>query len=167
MKKLIASLGVLLLTWSIGSQAADIPPMQVDLAKMTMVVEVEDGISGEDVDESIKSLAATEGIFYVFYAPLYKQIEAVTGTPYRHLSLHMICDAATAAKMVDFNPLLATMMPCRIAVVQDKEGKLWLYTTNPDMFTMDPNMPEDLRPVALDVANKIKAIMNGAAAGDF
>jgi hypothetical protein len=71
MRKLIASVGVLLLTWSIGSLAADTPPMKFDLAKMTMVVEVEEGISGEDVDESIKSLAATEGIFYVFYAPLY------------------------------------------------------------------------------------------------
>jgi len=49
MRKLIASVGVLLLTWSIGSLAADTPPMKFDLAKMTMVVEVEEGITGEDV----------------------------------------------------------------------------------------------------------------------
>lgn len=170
MRVSIASLGLSLLLLAGLARADAPPPPQVgafDLAKMTLAVEVEEGLSGEDVDESIKSLAAGNGIFYVFYAPLYKQIEAVTGTPYRHLSIHMLCDAATAAKMVDYNPLLATMMPCRISVVQDPSGKLWIFTTNPDIFTMDPNMPEDLRPIALDVANKIKAIVTGAAAGEF
>ena len=147
-------------------QAADQPAF--DLAQMTLVVEAEEGLTGEDIDESIKSLAASEGIFYVFFAPIYKQIESVTGTPYRHLSVHMLCDVTAAAKMVDYNPLLATMMPCRIAVVQDKDtGKMFLYTTNPDIFTMDPNMPASLLPVAQKVADQLKAIIHGAAAGDF
>lgn len=166
MKKFFVPVLAALFALSGTAAAADQPAF--DLSKMTLVVPAEEGLSGEDIDESIKSLAASEGIFYVFYAPLYKQIESVTGTPFRHLSIHMVCDAATAAKMIDYNPLLATMMPCRVAVVADKEtGKISLYTTNPDIFTMDPNMPEELRPVAEKVASQLKAIINGAAAGEF
>lgn len=160
------TLGLLMAAGVVGAQEP-VAPSPFDLSKMTLAVQVEEGLSGDDVDESIKSLATTHGIFYVFFAPLYKQIEAVTGEPFRHLSIHMLCDAATAGKMVDYQALLATMMPCRIAVVEDPDGKLWIYTTNPDIFTMDPNMPEDLQPIALGVANKIKAIVQGAAAGDF
>ena len=142
-------------------------PPPFDLSMMTLKVEVEEGITAEEVDDSIKSLATSEGIFYVFYAPLYKQIEALTGTPFRHLSIHLLCDAVIAGKMVDYDDMLSTMMPCRISVVEDKAGKLWLYTTNPDLFISDPNMPDDLRPIAESVATKIKNIMKGAAAGEF
>ena len=166
MKKFCVPVWVALFALIGTVQAADQPAF--DLAGMTLVVEAEEGLSGEDIDESIKSLAASEGIFYVFYAPIYKQIEAVTGNKYRHLSVHMLCDVVAAAKMVDYNPLLSTMMPCRISVVEDKDsGKFFLYTTNPDLFTMDPNMPEELRPYALKVGSQLKAIINGAAAGEF
>ena len=138
-----------------------------DLSMMTLKVEVEEGITAEEVDESIKSLATSEGIFYVFYAPLYKQIEAITGKPFRHLSIHMLCDAVIGGQMVDYENMLSTMMPCRISVVEDKNGKIALYTTNPDLFIADPNMPENLRPLAEKVASQIKNIMHGAAAGEF
>ena len=166
MKKIFVPVLAALFAFVGVATAADQPAF--DLAQMTLSVEAEEGLSGEDIDESIKSLAASEGIFYVFYAPIYKQIKSVTGKEYRHLSVHMLCDVTAAAKMVDYNPLLATMMPCRIAVVQDKDtGKMFLYTTNPDIFTMDPNMPAELRPVAQKVADQLKAIIHGAAAGDF
>ena len=165
MKKLLFPLLITLLLVTAPLRAEQ--PAAFDLGALTLKIPVEEGITGPEVDESIKSLATSEGIFYVFYAPLYKQIEAVTGTPFRHLSIHMLCDAETAAEMVNYEDMLSTMMPCRISVVEDKSGKLWLYTTNPDIFTMDPNMPANLRPIAESVADKIKNIMNGAAAGEF
>jgi uncharacterized protein (DUF302 family) len=139
----------------------------MSLEDMLVKIPVEEGISGEEVDESIRSLSVSEGIFYVFYAPLYKQVEAVTGEPYRHLSIHNICDAKIGAEMADYNDALVIMMPCRISVVEDKDGKLWLYTTNPDLIVNDPNLPPDIKAKAKKVADKLISIMEKAAAGEF
>jgi len=52
------------------------------------------------------------------------KLKNVTGEPYRHLSIHNICDAATAGKIADIDDRYSVILPCRIAVVEGKDGKI-------------------------------------------
>ncbi|MBT7307247.1 MAG: DUF302 domain-containing protein [Gammaproteobacteria bacterium] len=127
---------------------------------------VDEGITGDDVDESIKQLAISEGILHVAMFPLNKQVEKVTGKPFRHLSIHNICDAKTAAILADVSDAFVIVMPCRIAVVEGKDGILRMWSMNPDMITM-MDMPAAAKKLAKAVSTKINNIITGAAEGAF
>ena len=59
-------------------------------------------------------------------------------------------------------------MPCRIAIVEDKNGRLWLYSMNLDlMIHGGKELPDNLKSAALRVRDTIKEIMQGAANGEF
>jgi uncharacterized protein (DUF302 family) len=134
--------------------------------QMVQVTEVDEGITGPEVDESIKSMATNESILHVAMFPLSEQITNVTGKPYRHLTIHNICDAATAGKIADIDDRYAVILPCRIAVVEGKDGKIRMISMNPDvMHAMQ--LPEDALGPAMDVAEKMNAIIEGAQEGSF
>ncbi len=134
-----------------------------DLYVATPVV---DGISAAEVDDSIKQLAIGEGILHVAMFPLSKQVAKVTGEPFRHLSIHNICDAKTAAQLADVSDAFVIVMPCRVAVVEGKDGMVRLWSMNPDMIKM-MQMPEAERKLAVVIADKINRIIAGAAEGAF
>ena len=134
--------------------------------QMVQVTEVDEGITGKEVDESIKSMAVNESILHVAMFPLSQQIANVTGKPYRHLSIHNICDAQTAGKIADIDDRYAVILPCRIAVVEGKDGKIRMISMNPDVMQA-MNLPEDALGPAMDVAEKMNAILEGAKEGSF
>ena len=134
--------------------------------QMVQVTEVDEGITGAEVDESIKSMAVNESILHVAMFPLSQQIANVTGKPYRHLSIHNICDAQTAGKIADIDDRYAVILPCRIAVVEGKDGKIRMISMNPDVMQA-MNLPEDALGPAMDVAEKMNAILEGAKEGSF
>ncbi len=133
---------------------------------MVLVTEVDEGITGPEVDESIKSMATNENILHVAMFPLSKQIESVTGKPYRHLSIHNICDATTAAKIADIDDRYAVILPCRIAVVEGKDKKIRMISMNPEVMQA-MSLPDDALGPAMDVAKKMDAIITGAKEGSF
>ncbi len=129
---------------------------------------VNDDLTFEDLDETIKSVAAENNIKDVGALPLSNQIEAMTGGKYRKVKIYLYCNPLTAAKMLDFDDAYAAYLPCRVTVVEDKEGKLWLYTLNMDpMIYGGKVLPPELRKEALDIKEKIMAIGKRAAEGDF
>lgn len=135
---------------------------------MVLAVPVKDGIAVEDVKESLKSLANARNFLFVGEAPFYKQVEAITGKPYRHVAFMSFCDARVGKMMAEYNNAYTAFMPCRISVVEDEKGKLWLYTMRLDMMIFGgKTLPPELRKEALRVWNVIQEIMNGAANGDF
>jgi uncharacterized protein (DUF302 family) len=135
---------------------------------MMWAVQVEEGLSAEDVIDSMKSLATSRSFLFVGESPFYKQIKAITGEDYRYVNFLSFCDAQVGKRMLEYRDQYSGFMPCRIALVEDKNGRLWLYSMNLDlMIHGGKKLPDDLKADAIRVRDNIKAIMEGAAVGEF
>jgi uncharacterized protein (DUF302 family) len=131
-------------------------------------VPVAEDQSAEDVDETMRSVANEHNFKNVGVLPLSAQVEAMTGEKQRYLKIYMFCDPLIAAKMVDFSDAFSAYLPCRISVIEDKTGKLWIYTLNMDMMIHGgKTLPPDLFAEANKIKDTILDIMNRGAAGDF
>jgi hypothetical protein len=131
-------------------------------------VKVEDGLTIEDVEETMRSVAIELNIKNVGELALSERVSLMRGEPYRYVKVFMFCNALTAAEMLDFNDAYAAYLPCRITLVEDQEGQLWLYTLNMDpMIYGGTPLPEALKKETLRVKSVILAIMNRGASGEF
>jgi hypothetical protein len=132
------------------------------------VERVKDGLSPQDVADSLKSLATQQNLLFVGEAPFYKQVEAVTGKPYRFIAFYSFCDARVGAQMADYNNTYAAFMPCRIALVQNADGSLWLQMMDLDMLIHGGKpLPPDLKANAIKVRQALDNVITGAARGEF
>ena len=131
-------------------------------------VPVEEGLSAEDVEDAMRSVANERNFKNVGELPLSEQVAAMTGKDQRFWKIYMFCDPLTAAKMVNYSDAFSAYLPCRIALVEDKTGQLWLYTLNMDMMIHGgTELPDELYEEATKVKEIILDIMNRGAAGDF
>jgi hypothetical protein len=135
---------------------------------MMWSVPVQEGLDTEDVVTSLKSLATSKNLLFVGESPFYKQVEAITGEPYRYVNFLSFCDAQVGREMLEYRDQYSGFMPCRIALVEDRAGNLALYSMNLDLMIHGGRpLPPDLKQDAMQVRDKILAIMHGAAAGEF
>jgi uncharacterized protein (DUF302 family) len=131
-------------------------------------VQVEEDLTIEDVDETVKAVANELNIKNVGELPLSDQVEAMTGEKSRYFKIYMFCNALTAAQMLDYSDAYSAYLPCRISLVEDKQGKLWLYSLNMDaMIYGGRPLPPALKEEAMGVKKIIQEIMNRGAEGDF
>ncbi|MEW8046364.1 MAG: DUF302 domain-containing protein, partial [Candidatus Thiodiazotropha sp.] len=73
-----------------------------------------------------------------------------------------------AAKMLDYSDAYSAYLPCRITLIEDQQGKLWLTALNMDMMIYGGKpLPPDLKEEALLVKDYILDIMNRGATGEF
>lgn len=131
-------------------------------------VPVAEGMSAEDVEESMKFIANEHNISNVGELPLSKDVEAKTGKPHRIVKIFMFCNSLTAAMMLDYSDAFSAYLPCRVAMVEDKSGKLWLYSLNMDLMIYGgAPLPKALKAEAIHVKEVILDIMKRGAEGDF
>jgi len=137
---------------------------------MVIVVPAKRGMTPEEVTDSLKSLAVQNNMLFVGESPFYKQVEAVTGKPYRFVSFLSFCDARVGMLMADYNDVYTAFMPCRIAVVQDKKDpqQIYLMMMNLDMLIHGGKpLPPELKAGAIKVSNALRAMITSAAQGQF
>jgi uncharacterized protein (DUF302 family) len=135
---------------------------------MMWAVPVEEGVEVDDVIESLKSQAAARNMLFVGESPFYKQVEAMTGEAYRYINFVSFCSAKVGKLMLEYQDHYSGFMPCRIAIVEDKQGKLWLYSMNLDlMIHGGKELPADLKEGALFVRKNIWEMMQSGARGEF
>lgn len=130
--------------------------------------QVADGLSAGDVEDVLRNVANEHNIKNVGELPLSKQVEAMTGKPFRHMKIYMFCNALTAAKMVDYSDAYSAYLPCRVTLLEDKQGKLWLYTLNMDLMIHGGSpLPPALKEEALRVKFIIQDLLKRGANGEF
>ncbi|ESQ09320.1 MAG TPA: DUF302 domain-containing protein [Chromatiaceae bacterium] len=135
---------------------------------MMWSVPVQEGLSTDDVVESLKSLATSSNLLFVGESPFYKQVQAITGEEYRYVNFLSFCDAQVGMRLLEYRNQYSGFMPCRIALVEDNDGKLNLYSMNLDLMIHGGRaLPTDLKQDAIGVRDKLREIMLGAAAGEF
>ncbi len=155
----------------------------LDTSDITMAsivrVKVADDVSNEDVEEAMESIATEEGIRSVGMLPLSEMVELQTNAPgvtkghadfkaQRFLKIYQYCAPRTAMTMVEHSDAFSAYLPCRLALIEDKEGQRWLYTLDMNaMIYGGAALPEYLLEKALEVQRVITRIQNGGAEGDF
>lgn len=144
----------------------------LDTGDITMAsivrVKVANDVSNQDVEEAMESIAAAESIRSVGMLPLSEMVKLQTGKEQRFLKIYQYCSPRTAMIMVDHSDAFSAYLPCRIALIEDKNKQRWLYTLDMDfMIYGGAPLPPALLAKAIEVKRVITAIQNGGAEGDF
>ncbi|MFO7581049.1 DUF302 domain-containing protein [Guyparkeria sp.] len=131
-------------------------------------MEVDEGLTKDDIKMSIESAAVGTGLMNVGEMPLSKQLELETGEEQRYLMIYQYCSPQIARLAVNFSPYFSAYLPCRIAVVEDDEGRYHLYGLNMDMFVHGGReMPEEFKKEAMHVRDTMYKMMEAGASGGF
>ncbi len=140
-----------------------------DITMATIVRdEVDPELSIEDIEEAMSSVATELQIKEVGMLPLSEQVELQLGEKQRFLKIYQYCKPTTAMTMVDHSDAFSAYLPCRIALIEDQNGKKWLYSLDMDMMIYGgAPLPADLYELALQVKDTITAIQKAGATGDF
>ncbi len=147
--------------------------MRSMVSMMADKIPVDEGVTWDDAVEAMKLRANEVNFKFVGSSPLWKQIEAETEQPSAKVEMFRFCDARMARKILDEVPEFIVFLPCKIALLEDAEGKLWVMTLDWDVSWMDyaqnPNnhLSKDIREHAKMIRENIQYIMEGAATGDF
>lgn len=137
-----------------------------DMKVQVAQVEIRSGVSFDDAVESLKLRANQHNLKFVGASPLYKEIEALTGKPARRMEIFSFCDGLVAQHMIEANPLMISFMPCRIALLEDTQGRRWIVS-----MMMAPAMirklPAGVRKDAERIMAAMKDSMIAAGNGDL
>jgi uncharacterized protein (DUF302 family) len=140
----------------------EITNIQQTVVKMALA----DGIGAEDAIQAMNSKAAEINLKLVGEQYVSRELEN-RGVESPYLSIHQFCDPMDARTMVIANPIFSSYMPCRISVVEDTDGKLWMMMLNLDMLINSKLLPPDVVETAVKVNQQMLEVMVAGASGEF
>ncbi len=136
------------------------------VAQTVLKMPLKEGVTAEDARQAMLSKAAEVNLKMVGNQMVHEEVRA-RGIETGILEIYQFCDPEDAVKMVRFNPLYAAYMPCRVALVEDADNKLWLTMINLDFLIENVPLPEDLRTIAININGKMLEIISAASTGEF
>ncbi len=136
------------------------------IADTVVKLPLEDGVSMDDAVDSMKLRANALNFKLVAHQPLYKELQAM-GVESRRVEIFQFCDARIAHTMISESLDFAAYLPCRITLIEDKNGQGWLVTMNLDRVIQIADLSPELLENAKKVRDTIAEIMEAGAGGDL
>lgn len=142
------------------SQASEV------IQKSIVKYQIAEDVSIEDAIDSMQLRANMLNFKQVADLPLSEQVTAM-GEEANYMRILAFCDALIAKKMVEYDPIFAGFLPCRIAVIEDDNGQGWIITMNMDMMLNTVELNDELQPLAEKVRDTINSIVDAGVNGDL
>jgi uncharacterized protein (DUF302 family) len=150
-----------------AKKAAPAPEIQMfDIAHSVLKMELAEGVTPDAAAEAMLSKAAEINMKLVGQLNVSEEVRS-RGIKAPRLQIFQFCNPEDAVRMVEFNTIYAAYMPCRIALVEDNQGKVWLEMLNLDMIIQAYPLPPELQALALNVNGQMLDIITAGATGEF
>jgi len=134
---------------------------------------VKEGLSFEDVVEAMRIRANAVNFKQVGHNAFWKDVKAITGKDTPRVEIFQFCDAVVGQQILNYAPEFVVFLPCRIAVLEDADGRLWVMTLDWDVAWLDyaqnPNsvLDANLRAEARRIRDAMEYIIEGGATGEW
>jgi len=153
-------------SWADEHKQPPPPPQTFDINQTVIKQPLAEDVTADDAIDALKSKAVELNMKFVAHQPLSKELQA-RGVASGRLEIFQFCNPMDAYEMVKFNPVFAAYMPCRIALVEDQQGKTWLMMLNLDILINNTPLPPKVRAIAERVNNTLTQILQAGASGEF
>ena len=140
---------------------------------MTDKIKADPELTFDDVVEAMELKANEVNFKKVGHNEFWRDVSAFSGLPTLRLEILQFCDASVGRRMLDFSPEFSIFIPCRITVMEDATGEIWLMTLDWDVSwlarawqpgsQLDPKLVED----AVRIRDAMTEIMQAGATGDW
>ncbi len=129
------------------------------------------GLSVDEVATALIARAEKHGFLLVNRYRMWKELEARTGrTGTPRVEVISICDPLVSRDWMDYAPEMALFVPPRIALVEDREGVIWVIMLDWDMHWLDTAghtaFDPRLKAQGIERREMLEDIMGAAAAGE-
>ncbi len=141
---------------------ANISSIVQTVAKM----ELAKGVTREDAIAAMRSKAVELNMRLVGEQHVSKALEK-RGEKTPYLAIFQFCNLSDAKAIVSNNPLYAAYMPCRVAMVEDTNGKTWLMMLNLDILVDNTLVSKKIVETVIGVNQKMLEIMVAGMSGEF
>ncbi len=140
---------------------------------MTSKKKVAEGIEFDEVVEAMLLKANEVNFKNVGHNQFWRDASAITGYPSLRVEILQFCDAVVGRRMLDFSPEFSIFIPCRITVMEDANGDIWLMTLDWDVSWLanawhpESELSEQLKEDALRIRDAMETIMHAGANAEW
>ncbi|HQT30981.1 MAG TPA: DUF302 domain-containing protein [Thiobacillus sp.] len=131
------------------------------------------GVTFDEVIESMMLRANQINLKYVGKNQISKDFKVVLNDDSApRIEVFSFCDIAVGRDLLRIIPEMVVFMPCRIAVMEDADKKIWVLTLDWDVTGINLagkqlNITPELREGALAIRDKLDSVMRAGANGDL
>ena len=141
---------------------------------MTTKYKAKEGLSFDEVVESMKLRANQVNLKLVGHSPMIKDIQAVLGdTSTPRMEVFHFCDIEAGREIMMLVPESIIYLPCRIAVMEDAQKNIWVLTLDWDTAWLDGTnsagmgLSPEMKVLANKIHDNMDNVMRAGANGDL
>jgi cytochrome c553/uncharacterized protein (DUF302 family) len=138
----------------------------IDTTQTVVRLQIQSGVTPEDAELAMLSTAAGLNLKLVGEQAVSRELR-LRGEHPLYLKILQFCNPQDAIKMVEYNPIFASYMPCSIAVVEDQDGKYWVMMMNLELLIGSKLMPPEVSEIAIRINQSLLKVMVAGASGEF